>query len=78
MHRDRREIHRQPTGQHDAPLDGLNQLRRVAVARVVGAAGVGNADDRALQGAVGVARALDESLAQKQRETLVAVVGQAF
>ena len=48
------------------------------MAGVVAAAGVGDADHRALQRIVGVAGALDEGLAKKQGKALVAVVGEAF
>ena len=44
--RDRRELHRQPAGQHHAALDRLDQLRHVAVAGIEVAVGVGDADDR--------------------------------
>ena len=60
------EIHRQTPGEHHAAFDRLDQLRGIAMAGVVSAAGVGNANHRPIQGAVGVARAFDEGFAQKQ------------
>ena len=75
--RDRRELHRQAAGQHHAALDRLDQLGHVAVAGVVVAEGVGDADDRPLQRVVGIAHRLDEGLAQEQREVGVAVRRQA-
>ncbi|MNS53029.1 hypothetical protein D3C72_857720 [compost metagenome] len=74
VHRNGREVHGQAARQHDAALDGFDQLRRVAVAGVVAAARVDDADDRTGQGVVGQAGALDERLAQEQRKALVAVV----
>ena len=53
--RDGREVHRQPAGQHDAALHRLDQLGHVAVAGVVVAEGVGDADDRPVERVVGVA-----------------------
>ena len=73
---DRRELHREPPCQHDTPLHRLDQAGHVAVARVEVAEGVGDADDRPIQGIVGKACGLDERLAQKQRETRVAVAGE--
>ncbi len=76
VHRDGGKVHRQAAGQHDAALDGLDELRGVAVAGVVAAAGVDDTDDGTRQGIVRQAGALDEGLAQEQRKTLVAVIGQ--
>ena len=72
------EVHGQAAGQHDAALDGFYQLRRVAMAGVVGAARVGNADHGPFQGRIGVARALDEGFAQEQGKALIAVMRQAL
>jgi hypothetical protein len=58
--------------------DRLDQLRRLAVARVVGATGVDDADHWTIQCRIRVARAFDEGLAQEQRETAVALMGQAL
>jgi hypothetical protein len=49
-----------PPGQHDAPLDRVDQLRRIAVARVVGTAGVHDADDGPVERFVRVPGTLDE------------------
>ncbi|MNT48495.1 hypothetical protein D3C72_1852770 [compost metagenome] len=76
MHRDGGEVHRQAARQHDAALDRFDELGRVAVAGVVAAAGVDDADDGTGQRVVGKPGALDEGLAQEQREALVAVVRQ--
>jgi hypothetical protein len=56
----------------------FDELRAVAVARIVGAAGVRDADDGAVERVVGVARPLDERLPKEQREADVAVAGEAF
>ena len=48
------------------------------MARVIGAAGIGDADDGTLQRGIGIARTFDEGLAQKQGKTTVAIIGQAF
>jgi hypothetical protein len=50
----------------------------VAVAGVVVAEGVRDADDGAPQRIVGVAHRLDERLAEEERETCVALAGQPF
>jgi hypothetical protein len=76
--RDRRELHRQPAGEHHAALDRVDELRHVAVARVVVAEGVGDADDRACERVVGKTHRFHERLAQEQRELGVAVGRQAF
>ena len=70
--RDRRELHRQPARQHHAALDRVDELRHVAVAGVVVAEGVGDADDRPRQRVVREAHRLDEGLAQEEREVGVA------
>ncbi len=71
--RDGREHERHRARQHHAALGGLDDLRDVAVARIVVAIGVGDADDRALQRVVGIAHGLDERLAQEQREAGIAI-----
>ena len=48
------------------------------MAGVVGAAGVGDADHRPIERGIGVAGALDEGLAQEQREAGIAVTGQTL
>ncbi len=48
----------------------------IAVAGIVVAVGVGDADDRAVERVVGIAHRLDEGLAQEQREARIAVTGQ--
>src|SRR5450830_1838532 len=48
------------------------------MAGVVAAAGVDNTHYRALKRFVRITRAFDEGLAQKQRESLIAVVGQTL
>ena len=76
--RNRREHHRHRAGQHHAALHRLDDLRHVAMARVVVAVGVGDADDRTVERVVGIAHRLDEGLAQKQRETRIAVTRQTL
>ena len=71
--RDRRELHRQPAREHHAALDRVDELRHVAVAGVVVAEGVGDADDRPRERVVREAHRLDEGLAQEERELGVAV-----
>jgi hypothetical protein len=78
VNRDGRKPHRQATGQHHAAAHRVDELWGVAVAGVVVAAGVRNADDRTVQRSVGEPRTLDERLAQEQRKTLVAIARQAF
>ena len=70
---DGRKHHRQRAGQHHPALDRFDQLRRIAVAGIVVARRVGDADDRPVERVVGIAGRLDERLAQEQREGLVAV-----
>ncbi len=71
-----REHHRHGAGQHDAALHRLDQLRNIAVAGIVVAVGVGDADDGALQRVIGIAHCLDEGLTQEQRKPGIAVAGQ--
>mgnify|MGYP003694511085 CR=1 FL=1 len=52
--------------------------RHVAVAGIVVAEGVGDADDRPVERVVGIAAGLDEGLAQEQREARIAVGGEAL
>jgi len=78
VNRDGRKIHRQAAGQHHPAFHRFDELRRVAVAGIVGATRVGDADRRPIERGIGVAGALDERLAQEQREAPVAVAGQAF
>ena len=75
---DGRENHGQAASEHDAALHALDQVGDIAVAGVVVAEGVGDADDGALQRVVGVAHRLDERLAEEEREAGVAVAGQSF
>ena len=70
---DRRERHRQAAGKHDAAFDRGDELRRIAVTGIEVAAGVGNADHGPLQGRIREPGTLDESLAQIEREFVVAV-----
>ena len=74
----RRKVDRDATGQHDAALHRLDELRRIAMAGVVPAAGVDDPDDRTRQRVVAVPCALDECLAKEQREFAIAVAGQAL
>ena len=46
VHRDGRKLDGQAAGKHDPALDGFDEVRDGAVARVVAAAGVGDTDDR--------------------------------
>ena len=78
VQRNDRKIHRQTAGQHDAALHRLDQVGHVAVAGVVAAEGIGDADDRPFQRIVGITHGLDEGLAQEDRESRVAVGGQAL
>jgi hypothetical protein len=57
---------------------GFEQLGHVPMTRVVGTARAGDADHGTVQGVVGVACALDESFAQKQRKTAVPILGQSL
>jgi hypothetical protein len=70
---DGREVHRQAAAKHHTALHRFNQLRHVAVARVIRTARIDDTDHRPVQGLVGITGALDESLAQEQRKVLVAV-----
>ena len=76
--RDGGEKHGQAASKHDAALHALDEVGNVAVAGVVVAESVGDTDDRALQGIVGVAHRLDERFAEEEREARVAVAGQPF
>ena len=73
---DGRKDHGQRAIEHDAALHRFDQLRDVAVAGIVVGIGIGNADDRPIEGVVGIAHGLDECLAQKQGEPLIAIAGQ--
>src|SRR5213075_1259855 len=59
-------------------LGRLDQVGHVAVAGVVVAEGVGDADDRPVEGVVRIAGGLDEGLAQEQREARIAIGGEAL
>ena len=56
---DGRKHHRQCTRQHHAALDRFDQLRHVAVAGIVVAGGVGDADNRTIERVIGIADRLD-------------------
>src|SRR5258708_15603219 len=71
--RDGGKVDRESPGQHHAALDRLDELRRVAVARVVAGRCIGDAHHRAREGVVGGSRALDEGPAEEEREIAVAV-----
>ena len=73
---DGREDHGQTTGQHDAALHAFDEVGDIAMAGVVVAEGVGDADDGPLERIVGVAHGLDERLTEEEREAGVAVAGQ--
>ena len=73
MDRDGREGHRQAAGQHHSALHGLDQLRHIAVAGVVIAERIGNADDRPLQRIIAETHGLDKSPPQKQRKTGITI-----
>ena len=66
MDRDGGKAHRKATREQDAALHRLDQLGHVAVTRVVAARRVGDADHGSGQRVIGVARALDERLPEKQ------------
>ena len=72
------EHHGQAAGEHDAALDAFDEVGDVAVAGIVVAEGVGDADDGAIERIVGVAHGLDEGFAEEEREAGVAVAGQPF
>src|SRR5690606_27258255 len=65
-------------GHENAALHRFHQLGHVAVAGVISAAGVCNADHRSLQGPVRIPRTLDERLAEEQRESAIPVVRQTL
>ncbi len=75
---DGRKHHRHRTGQHDAALHRLDDVRHVAVAGTVIAVGVGDPHDRPVQRVVGIAHRLDKGLAQEQRKPGIAVTGQTL
>src|SRR6202021_897075 len=64
--------------QHDAAVRALDQIGNIAVAGIVVALRIRDADDRPVERIVGIAHRLDEGLAQKQREAGVAVAGQSL
>ena len=68
--------HRQAAREHDSALYALDQVGHIAVARIEVAEGIGHADDRAIEGIVGISAGLDEGFAQEQRETGVTIAGQ--
>ncbi len=72
------EDHRKRAGEEDSALDGVDEVGDVAVAWVVVGGGVGDADDGAVEGVVGVAGGLDEGFAEEEREGGVAVSGESF
>ena len=72
------EGHGQPACEQDAALDRFDEHGHVAVARIVGAARVGDADHHPIQGRVRVARPLDERLAQELGKPFIAIAGQAL
>ena len=76
--RNSRKHHGQPAGQHHSALHALDQVGHVAVAGIVVAESIGNADDGPVERIVGIARRLDKGLAQEQRELGVAVTRQPF
>ncbi len=62
------EDHRQTTCQHDAALHAFDEVGDIAMARIVVAEGVGDADDGPLERIVGVAHGLDERLRRKSEK----------
>ncbi len=76
--RNGRKHHRHRAGQHHAALHRLDDLRHVAVAGIVIAVGVGDADDRPVQRIVGITHRLDEGLAQEQRKPGIAITCQSL
>ena len=74
--RDGREFHRQSACKHDAALHRLDELVGIAMARVIGAARVGDSDHEAVQRIICVPGALDEGPAQEDGKVEIAVVGQ--
>ena len=70
--------HGERAGEHDSTLDAFDEFGHIAVAGIVVAVGVGDADDGPREGIVRVAHGLDEDFAVKEREGLVAVVGESL
>ena len=78
MNGDGGKDHGQAAREHDAALDAFNEIGHIAVAGIVVRVGVGDADDGPRERIVRVAHGLDEDLAVKEREGLVAVVGESL
>jgi hypothetical protein len=78
MDANRREIHREPAIELDPALDGFDELRDIAVARVETGVRVHDADDRAGEGVFAVAERFDEDFAEEEGEMGVAVGGEAL
>lgn len=78
MDTDRRKIHREPSIELDPALDGFDELRDIAVARVETRVRVHDADDGAGEGVFTVAERFDEDFAEEEGEMGVAVGGEAL
>ena len=78
VNRDGGKHHGQTARQHDAALRALDQIGRIAVAGIVIAVRIGDADDRTVERVIGIPHRLDEGLPQKQRETRIAVAGESL
>ncbi len=78
MDTNRREIHREPAIELDPALDGFDELRDIAVARVETRVRVHDADDGAGEGVFAVAERFYEDFAEEEGEMGVAVGGEAL
>ena len=72
------EDHGERAGEEDSALDRVDEVGDVAVAGIEVGGGVGDADDGAIEGVVGVAGGLDEGFAEEERKGGVAVVGRVL
>ena len=75
MDTDRREVHCKASIELDPTLDGFDELRDVAVARIEARIRIHNSDDRTRKCIFAVAERFDKDLPQEKREMCVAVGG---